>query len=362
MPLTPKYTAILGKFVEKYDKKEGTSAFWNWVNGMGIKSEVGSLETSISLEGKSLSFTTDQINPSVIEGKAGKTYYLTGYISTSDKDRVNDIVTPECLDDMVKQLISQKIKVDVEHEALKGSPNIIPIGLIEEARRDEKGIWVKVRLNSSVSRFKEVWDSIKNGFLDSFSITYKAINAVEKETADGTIRLLRLVELVNVAITGIPANVGAKIMDAFAKSLESTNQKEPTMAEDEKIEKTEEETQTTPEKTEAKSEEKTEEKTEVQVVEGKDIEGAIKGVQSLELSVKSLAEKMGKDGEFEVSMKSFIDGAIAKSVEPLSKKIAELEAKMADPVFKAKAGTTDKDIQAKEKAQEGLTSMLAQIQ
>jgi len=362
MPLKPKYAKIRQAMVNKYGSERGNKIFPTWAQGHNINPISGMAEKTVSIEGKSFTFTTDQINSNIIETKGGKKYYITGYISTSDKDRVNDIVMPECLDDMVKQLLSKKIKIDVEHEALKGSPNIIPIGIIEEAYRDTKGIWVKVRLNSAVSRFDEVWNSIKDGFLDSFSITYKTKKFVERQTASGTEKLLYIVELVNVALTGIPANLAAKITDSFAKSLEDTtnsfNITESTMA-DETINKKEEDPQ--PLKTEETTK-TTEVESSVQVVEGKDIEGAINGIKELEVSYKSLAEKIAEGGDFEVSMKSFIDGAIAKSLEPFTKRLDAVEAKMAEPVFKAKAGDSDKDTQAKDAEVTKMTSMLSQIQ
>lgn len=331
MPLKPRYEKVKQAMIEKYGNDKGEKMFWAWVNEHNVKPDVGSDEKSVSIEGKSLVFSTDWMQHNVIDSKGDKKYYVTGYISTGEKDRVGDIVTPECLDDMVNQLKSNVIKVDVEHEALKNSPNIIPIGKIEEVKRDEKGVWVKVLLNSALDRFKEVWKSIQDGFLDHFSITYKPKKAIDRQSAAGKERLLQLVEIVNVAMTGIPANLGAKMTESFAKSLESI--KEPTMAE--KMEK----------KEDAQPDIK-----DVQVVEGKDIESAIKGVKDMDVAVKSLVEKVGKlEG---VDMKSLIDGAIAKSLEPFTKRLEVIEAKMAEPVQKARAGETKEDIEAKSKAQE----------
>ena len=39
------------------------------------------------------------------ETKGIKQHFLTGHISTSDLDKVKDIVLPEAIDDMIKQLL-----------------------------------------------------------------------------------------------------------------------------------------------------------------------------------------------------------------------------------------------------------------
>ena len=122
-----------------------------------------------------MKFLTDSIGWEIKETKTSKDYYVEGYISTPDLDAGNDIVTVECLDDMVNQLKEGNIKIDVEHETWKGTPDIA-VGKIIDANRDEKGIKVLVILNKHHHRFKEVWESVKNGFLDAFSIAYDVID------------------------------------------------------------------------------------------------------------------------------------------------------------------------------------------
>ena len=120
-------------------------------------------------------FYTDEVICSTIESKGGKKHYVTGYISTKDRDLLNDIVTDSALSEMLGQIQSKNIKLDVEHEAwTENNPAIVPIGKIVEAKMDQKGIFVKAELNDAHSRFPEVWASVKNGFLDAFSIAYKA--------------------------------------------------------------------------------------------------------------------------------------------------------------------------------------------
>lgn len=172
------------------------------------------------VEGKTYSFFTDRIAPDIVEMKDGsKNFYATGYISTGKKDLYNDIVTEGCMEDMVTQLKSGNIKVDVEHEAFRDNAAIIPVGRIVESKKDEKGVWAKVQLNPDSPKFKNVWNSVKNGFIDAFSITYKPVKTLQKKVGGVVARILDKVDLVNVAMTGTPVNTSCKIMDVFTKSI-----------------------------------------------------------------------------------------------------------------------------------------------
>lgn len=172
-------------------------------------------------------FYTDNLDFEEIQTKGGNEHYITGYISTYDKDMVNDIVTPACMSDMLEQMKGRNIKLDVEHESFRGkdrietelNKTIIPIGRIIDAVQDEKGIKIKALLNTAHTRFREVWSSIKNKFLDAFSIAYIPISTAKKSISGEIIRMLDKVNLLNVALTGNPINTTAKMDEIFVKSL-----------------------------------------------------------------------------------------------------------------------------------------------
>lgn len=179
-------------------------------------------------KGKSYEFyCTDNFDYEEVETKAGKEYYITGYISTHDRDLVDDIVTPACMSDMLTQLKNRSIKLDIEHESFRGkstteteiNKTTIPIGRIVEARQDERGIWIKGLLNKAHTRFDEVWGSIKSGMLDAFSIAYIPTQIAYKMMDNSKVRLLDALNLLNVALTGNPVNPSATMGRVFAKSL-----------------------------------------------------------------------------------------------------------------------------------------------
>ena len=137
---------------------------------------------------KVLKFLTDSIEMKTTESvnTGEKNYYVEGYISTSELDQGNDIVTIECLKDMVEQLKSGNLKIDIEHETWKKKDFAdIAVGRIIDAVLDDTRLKVVVMINKNHSRFKEVWGSLKDKFLDAFSIAFDPNNIDFEEVDDG---------------------------------------------------------------------------------------------------------------------------------------------------------------------------------
>jgi len=251
---------------------------------------------------KTYNFCTNTVGYEIVQEKSGKKHYITGYISTKDKDLLNDVVTDEALSGMLKQLHLKSIKLDVEHEAWReNNPSILPIGKIVEAHKDDKGIFVKAVINTDHNRFKEVWGSIKNGFLDAFSIAYKAKDYTYKLIDGVKTRILDGIELLNIALTGNPVNPEATMTNVFMKSLNNYKEEnrmteendkpldkvkeEPKVKVEEKPEEEVKETTEDVKKDESETEEKVEEKSE-EITELKSI------IDSKDKEMKSMKEKL----------------------------------------------------------------------
>ena len=256
---------------------------------------------TISQNEKSYSFYTTNLTPEVIENKSEKEYYVEGIISTGDKDLYNDIVSDSCLDDMVSQLKTKNIKIDYDHEAFRDDNTILPAGMVVDSKRVNKGVWVRTKLNPSSPKFKALWNSVKNGFVDAFSITYKVADKVNKMVGGVATRILNKVDLVNVALTGNPVNPACKIMDVFTKSLNDITLEEKQMTEEEKTEtptedapveeKVEEKTEEAPTEEAPAEETPTEETTEAP--EGASEEPETKSlIKELKAEIKSLRDEM----------------------------------------------------------------------
>jgi len=111
-----------------------------------------------------LKFMTNSMMYEEVGMKSGKEYYVTGYISTSEIDRANEIVTRDAMKSMVTQIKNGNIKLDIDHSTFTGE-NDIPVGKIVDAGLDAKGVWVKCVVNKHHSKFGEIWKSIRDGFL-----------------------------------------------------------------------------------------------------------------------------------------------------------------------------------------------------
>ena len=81
-------------------------------------------------------FYTDKLVFNIESKSNSKEHYITGYISTEDKDLYNDMVTRDCMENMLVQIKSGNVKLDIDHEAYKkgGDSKIIPIGKIIDAK------------------------------------------------------------------------------------------------------------------------------------------------------------------------------------------------------------------------------------
>jgi len=185
-------------------------------------------------------FTTDRIELK----EENDNSYVYGYISTKDKDLVNDIVTDNCMKSMFNQMKSRAIKFDIEHESFRGETDkeiqlnktLNPIARVEWFGLDNDGLMTKSLLNKHHQRYDEVKGSIKDGFLDAFSIAYIPIKTWKEEVKGETIRKLDDINILNVAFTGNPINENARMTEVFMKSLDVIKNQEEIKMEEEKKE------------------------------------------------------------------------------------------------------------------------------
>jgi HK97 family phage prohead protease len=164
-------------------------------------------------------FTTDTLTFSTTELKGEKQAYVTGYISVPEVDLYNDLVTMHAMKSLLKQIKESTITVDYEHEAWRDDNSILPVAKIVEAKVDDRGLWVKCLLNKNSPKYKALWGSIKDGFINAFSIAFQPLVTVEKSMGGVTVRLIEELKLLNVAFTGAPVNKGAILTEFGMKSV-----------------------------------------------------------------------------------------------------------------------------------------------
>lgn len=152
--------------------------------------------------------------------KGNQKYYVEGYCSTVDKDKAGEVLDHSAQEDIYNQIQSENITLDLEHQLwysddgkLLPRPrnDKIPVAKVVEAKLTSRGVWIKAELNQNLDKFKELWGSIKDGFLKAFSVAFYPI-----QKAGSVIKHLNLV---NITLTGSPVNSSA----TFAVAMKSAS-------------------------------------------------------------------------------------------------------------------------------------------
>jgi len=133
---------------------------------------------------------------------------ITGYASRfGDPDRGGDIVEKGAYAASLKRLRAEgrQVRMLWQHDPAQ------PIGVWDEVREDDRGLFVKGRLLEGVARAREAAALIAAGAIDGLSIGYRTVQAVKD--GEGR-RLLRELELWEVSLVTFPmlpsARVGSK--------------------------------------------------------------------------------------------------------------------------------------------------------
>lgn len=154
-------------------------------------------------------------------------YYFKGYLSTPDIDLVNDLVTPECMKDMMTQISAglsgymRGLKGSQDHDVYwTGDTHRVPVSKITSATLDNKGVLIEGMFNTDHPEFKMIWNQVQNGFYDGLSIEYRPEQFTFKDVNGKKIRVLNKIQLKGYGHTPRPANPYAKLVDFFVKSLE----------------------------------------------------------------------------------------------------------------------------------------------
>jgi len=137
---------------------------------------------------------------------AVKTGVIEGYASLFNvEDSGGDIVAPGAYSASLKQLDAsdRRVKLLWQHD-----PNA-PIGIWDEVREDDRGLYVKGRVIQDVTKGREALKLIEAGAVDGLSIGYRTINARKDENGR---RILERLELWEVSIVTFPMLPSATIL------------------------------------------------------------------------------------------------------------------------------------------------------
>jgi HK97 family phage prohead protease len=126
-----------------------------------------------------------------------------GYASVFDiVDGGMDVVSRGAF---TKSIATRKPKMLWQHDTSQ------IIGVWDEVREDERGLFVKGRLLKDVQKGREAMALMRVGAIDSMSIGYKTIAATEE--GSGAVRRLLELDLFEVSVVTFPMLEAAKITD-----------------------------------------------------------------------------------------------------------------------------------------------------
>ena len=272
--------------------------------------------------------------------KGEKKYYIEGYASTIDEDKAGEIINYEAQEDMLAQIKTQNITLDVEHSEWyddagnvlnKPKNTTIPVAKVVSAELRERGVWIKAEVNRNIPSFRSVWNSIKEGFLKAFSVAFYPVAKAGKEISK--------LNLVNITLTGSPVNPNATFSVAMKSAkafLDQQKQEADKMSEQEIVKKDDVQPDVKAEE-EVKSEAAVEEKQEVEepkVEEPKqeveEPEPEVKAekneeIEALKAEIKSLRDEHAK-------LKAELEKPVMKAVKEETPEIPEEEQKFVSPL------------------------------
>jgi len=147
------------------------------------------------------------ITPQRLKVSASGNGTLTGYASTWEKDRIGDIVLPGAFKDTIASWLRDGFI------ALSHDWNRLPIATPIEAREDATGLLITAEFHSTSEAQdarRVIQERIDRGKSVKMSIGYQVLQ--DEYTNRG--RLLKKLDLYEVSIVTVPANMGAQVLAA----------------------------------------------------------------------------------------------------------------------------------------------------
>jgi len=140
-------------------------------------------------------------------------WYVEGYAATDDFDLQGDIITPEAIKLSEGDLLENSTVLE-NHD-----PNR-RIGKVVKTTAEDDRLWIKVMISKTVP---EIWQQIKEGVLNKFSIKGRILNAVKSfvPALQRVARIIKQMYLTECSLVSVPANPQAKVLRwSISKALD----------------------------------------------------------------------------------------------------------------------------------------------
>lgn len=129
-----------------------------------------------------------------------------GYGSVfNNTDLGNDVILQGAFLKSLRRTGAKGVKLLYQHKT------DMPIGVFEEIREDEKGLYVKGRLALGTQAGREAYELLKMGAIDGLSIGFRVDSKGQSYDSRNRRRMLKEVELMEVSLVTFPMNPRAKI-------------------------------------------------------------------------------------------------------------------------------------------------------
>lgn len=135
---------------------------------------------------------------------------FSGYASTREKDQVGDVVTQGAFE----KSLGQHVKNGTMPMMLWQHDRHQPIGVWEEMKEDDQGLFVRGRLIREVQKGDEAYHLLKAKAIGGMSIGYRVVK--EKLDRATKTNYLNEVELKEVSLVTFPCNESATVSDVKA--------------------------------------------------------------------------------------------------------------------------------------------------
>jgi uncharacterized protein len=158
----------------------------------------------------------------------GEGAMVAGYASIFGvRDHGGDVVMPGAYANSLGRLAAAggRVRMLWQHDAAQ------PIGVWDEVREDDRGLWVKGRLLTEVARGREAAALTEAGAVDGLSIGYRTVRAekisgggrklLELELWEVSLVTFPMLPVARVAAKGAAGTGEARLMAALAEGLEA---------------------------------------------------------------------------------------------------------------------------------------------
>ncbi len=197
------YTELVGREVSGYGKKPKKK------KPKDMKDALDNLEQTLEIESDLKAYMPND------DDDEDKEYgVFEGYGSVfGNKDLGNDVIETGAFAKTLKRKKPNQVKLLYQHKS------DMPIGVFDEIREDEKGLYVKGRLALQTQAGKEAYELLKMGALDGLSIGFRVNPKEVSYDNRANKRIIKEVELMEVSLVTFPMNPKATVMSVKGEEI-----------------------------------------------------------------------------------------------------------------------------------------------